>query len=320
MKLGRDWGDDACPLGRKTVPEYRGRLRRIPRGAEAEIATIFSQCARIRGGSSAVTVIVHGPRPRMGTKRAPNRHHERPGFDARGFSDPAVQPGARHPRRSRRPARPARGRSPGRGAGGRPRWATWRWASRTPRSRGPRRSAAPGSMCVDPRRERRCPGSGHASSSATAEGGQGVVRLVLAEDGPGRDAVRDRVLPGNCRLGRAIAGQLASGDDERLGQALVPERDGVLEPGLEHGDGRPSYWAAPSTTMASAVRCSSVSPCRKIWTVATPVATATASPPIRKRRTRSLVRSRVRPRDTSCTSGPSHTSTARCARSGLRRG
>jgi hypothetical protein len=53
-------------------------------------------------------------------------------------------------------------------------------------------------------------------------------------------------------LGRAVALRLAAGHDEdRSHAAGVTERHGVVEARRKTGDGRPSYWAAPSTTIAS---------------------------------------------------------------------
>ena len=82
----------------------------------------------------------------------------------------------------------------------------------------------------------------------------GCSRLVLAEDGLGRHAMRDRVGARRRGLGRPVAGQLAAGHDEVRRDPGMAQLDRVVEPGLEHRRRPPSYWAAPSTTIASAGR------------------------------------------------------------------
>ena len=61
-------------------------------------------------------------------------------------------------------------------------------------------------------------------------------------------------------------------------------------------------------------------PAARCGTVAAPAATATTRPPMRNEAHEVADAPRVRPRDTSCTSGPSRTSTGRSGRSGPRTG
>ena len=70
-----------------------------------------------------------------------------------------------------------------------------------------------------------------------------------------------------CGLGEAVALLAPAGDDDRRRHAPLVEleRRGRAGP-ASTGDGRPSYWAAPSTTMASAGRASSRRLAIHTWT------------------------------------------------------
>ena len=89
----------------------------------------------------------------------------------------------------------------------------------------------------------------------------------------------------------------------------------MIEPAANTGDGRPSYWAAPMTTMASAV-VARRGPCPRSGR-GVAVARRAAS-----RRRRDAGDASAPPplsgRGTSCTWRPSRTSTGRCARSARR--
>ena len=94
-----------------------------------------------------------------------------------------------------------------------------------------------------------------------------VVRLVLAEDRRRRDAVRDRVRRG--RRPPRSCGRRAACRRSRRTRGATPachRSTACSSRASNTGDGRPSYWAAPSTTIASAGRCSSRSPCCQIRT------------------------------------------------------
>ena len=157
------------------------------------------------------------------------------------------------------------------------------------------------------------------SSSATRrQRGQRVVGLVLAEDrlGSGR---RARSRTGGRRPPRWSGRRRACRRSRRTRSARpgVPQGHRVLQAGLEHG--RRAAVVLRGAQHDDRVRGPLLvagRPGTRSGTVAAAAATATTRPPMRKRRTRSPDRSRVRPRDTSCTSGPSRTSTGRCGRSG----
>ena len=92
------------------------------------------------------------------------------------------------------------------------------------------------------------------------DGGE-AMDLLLGVDGAGLgddvaegDAVGEEIVAADAALGVAgvLVAAAAEGDDER-GDLLAVEVDGVVEAGVQTGEGRPEYSAAPKTAMASAV-------------------------------------------------------------------
>ena len=218
----------------------------------------------------------------------------------------------------------------------------WCWsASPRPRCPGPRPSAAPGacaSVADEDRGRQAVLPEDRADRLERLERG---AALVLAEDRVRRDAVRDRPGSGRRRLGGAV--RRAACRRSRSGTArgsswyratACSSRASNTPPGV------PLNWAAPSTTIASAVaalvaRALGVDPVGRVaeqrdrrdqaghatWTT---VRSASGGRSRQAGRGAKAVRMRRRcgprlsGRGTSCTSARSRTSTCRCGRSSRR--
>ena len=149
-------------------------------------------------------------------------------------------------------------------------------ATRTPSGRRPRRSAAAQRVVRIGDDEHARRGPRWSSRSAVPASDSYVVRpappCTIASPGRRVDEVPRRGLG----LGEAVARLLATGDDDERGDALVHSSTTWSRRAASCGDGLPSYWAAPSTTMASTGRAWSLRPVDYTWTRLTRSSQATS--------------------------------------------